>query len=150
MCKIIAGYKIKIQLHYAHSLLSWARLDGKSYRNGLLLAAVMLAQFTLNATALGLIISRHSLFLQYNTVNNISGNQIQLSVFSIKILGGKGNHREIPANTPFYKHKYFGCVNTHWSCSSPLFLHLDQNISCFLVFLRAVQRPELDCWNRGN
>ena len=84
----------------------------------------------------------------YNTVYNDCGNQIQLSVFSMKIL--TGNHREIPANTPFYKHKYFACVNTHWSCSSPLFLHLDQNISCFLVFLRAVQRPELDCWNRGN
>ena len=82
----------------------------------------------------------------YNTVNNICGNQIQLSVFSMKILAGKGNHRETPANA-FYKPKYFACVNTLFLYFSfqahpvvlPLFLHLEKLDFFFSVFLMAVQ-----------
>lgn len=45
----------------------------------------------------------------YNTLNNICANQIQLSVFSMKILAGKGNHRHFLSNT-YYKHKYFAAT----------------------------------------
>ena len=68
----------------------------------------------------------------YNTVYNDCGNQIQLSVFSMKIL--TGNHREIPANT-FYININVLLASIRFQVeliSPPLFLHLERN-SVFLV-----------------
>ena len=75
------------------------------------LVLVMLAQFAqtpCNCIGIGLI------WLYQDSVptlppHYICGNQIQLSVFSIKILAGKGNHRHFLSNT-YYKHKYFAAT----------------------------------------